>query len=197
MLSLQPYHEVKGIQADKAAEANLANLLPQAYTLLKFLTAYLKSKFLCPVIPHKFVSLCKRFIYCLLCPFSEHYFSIVSNMYVLNWVFLLLIRSCVTFIISPAIKTQERKKGDFPHPGKAHISLCSSLTYPTAYLVISSWRSHGHLKLTESEIPLLILLIYSFLNLSSLNKRHFIHPNAQARNFRASLHFSLLFILHL
>ena len=66
---------------------------------------------------------------------------------------------------------------------------------PTCLSGVSSWRSPGHLKLKQSEIKLLIPLF--FLNFLTLNKWHSLHPSAHARNFRAILHFSLVFILHL
>ena len=73
------------------------------------LVTYLKSKFLCPVIPQEFiVSLCKRYRYCLLCSLSERLFFTISNTCILNCIFLLLIWSCVNFITSPATRREER-----------------------------------------------------------------------------------------
>lgn len=70
------------------------------------------------------------------------------------------------------------------------IPLCSNLMSPNAHPISILESLMGHLKQKELLIP----LIYSFLNLSSLNKWHSIHLNAQARNFHF---FSLFSILHL
>lgn len=67
----------------------------------------------------------------------------------------------------------------------ARIPLRSNLISPNAHPISILESLMGHLKRKELLIPLL----YSFLNLSSLNKWHSIHLNAQARNFRAILHF--------
>lgn len=121
MFSLHLYPQSQGLRAEKSIWTNFAQYyLKPKLRLRSSLITYLKSKCLCPVIPHKFVvSLCKRYKHCCfvhspsviapwspICVYETGFFSCYSGLVSV----LLLVRPW---------EHKKGSRGNFPVPDRS------------------------------------------------------------------------------
>ena len=94
-----PHQEIETSLSPELGNSGLRSLYKQISWLLLIyylkpklcvnssLIMYPKPKFLCLVIPHKFIISLYKIYILLLCSVSKLHFSVISNTYILNWIF--------------------------------------------------------------------------------------------------------------